>query len=193
MTSHFREHPSWNENHASTVLVVIYYRFVEEDHRASTHHMLKQRVMRMVSGKLDSWSSLINRSRLSGHMVIVLAEEAGQELMCKSMNLTLTPLITSFLKMSASGYHKASRSDNKRDPYLEIRSQEGEVRDSIISSLTFDHFKKLNMVRNLKYIDNIYCTLLARSVVHGAMAGYTGYTSGLINGRPTNIPYNVSY
>ena len=55
MTSHFREHPSWNENHASTVLVVIYYRFVEEDHRASTHHMLKQRVMRMVSGMLSLW------------------------------------------------------------------------------------------------------------------------------------------
>ncbi|CAN7125136.1 unnamed protein product [Brassica rapa subsp. narinosa] len=42
-------------------------------------------------------------------MVIVLAEEAWQELMCKSMILTLTPLITSFLKMSASGYHKSSR------------------------------------------------------------------------------------
>ncbi|CAN7003670.1 unnamed protein product [Brassica oleracea var. botrytis] len=163
MTSHFREHPSWNENHASTVLVVIYYRFVEEDHRASTHHMLKQRVMRMVSGKLDSWSSLINRSRLSGHMVIVLAEEAGQELMCKSMNLTLTPLITSFLKMSASGYHKASRSY---------------IHDS-------------GCLTNAS--DNVYCTLLARSVVHGAMAGYTGYTSGLINGRPTNIPYNKDY
>ncbi|CAN7044885.1 unnamed protein product [Brassica rapa subsp. trilocularis] len=48
MTSHFWEH-------ASTVLVVIYYRFVEEDHRASTHHMLKQRVMRMVSGMLSLW------------------------------------------------------------------------------------------------------------------------------------------
>lgn len=50
MTSHLREHPSWNENHASTIVVVIYYRFVEEAHRASTHHMLKQRVIRMVSG-----------------------------------------------------------------------------------------------------------------------------------------------
>nr|VDD26303.1 unnamed protein product [Brassica oleracea] len=158
MTSHFREHPSWNENHASTVLVVIYYRFVEEDHRASTHHMLKQRVMRMVSGMLSLW--VVTVSRLSGHMVIVLAEEAGQELMCKSMNLTLTPLITSFLKMSASGYHKASRSY---------------IHDS-------------GCLTNAS--DNVYCTLLARSVVHGAMAGYTGYTSGLINGRPTNIPYN---
>ncbi|CAN7022160.1 unnamed protein product [Brassica rapa subsp. trilocularis] len=59
--------------------------------------------------KVDSWSSLINGSRLSGHMVIVFAEEAAQELMCKNMNLTLMPLITSFLKMSASGYNKAPR------------------------------------------------------------------------------------
>ncbi|WZZ19115.1 hypothetical protein YC2023_112204 [Brassica napus] len=59
--------------------------------------------------KVDSWSSLINGSRLSGHVVIVFAEEAAQELMCKNMNLTLMPLITSFLKMSASGYNKAPR------------------------------------------------------------------------------------
>lgn len=41
--------------------------------------------------------------------------------------------------------------------------------------------------------DNVYCTLLAQSAVHGAMAGYTGYTSGLVNGRQTYIPYYVSY
>ncbi|MBA0690338.1 hypothetical protein Goari_008020, partial [Gossypium aridum] len=37
--------------------------------------------------------------------------------------------------------------------------------------------------------DNVYCTLLAQSVVHGAMAGYTGFTSGLVNGRQTYIPF----
>lgn len=40
--------------------------------------------------------------------------------------------------------------------------------------------------------DNVYCTLLAQSCVHGAMAGYTGFTSGLVNGRQTYIPFNVS-
>ncbi|KAL0330398.1 UNVERIFIED_CONTAM: ATP-dependent 6-phosphofructokinase [Sesamum radiatum] len=38
--------------------------------------------------------------------------------------------------------------------------------------------------------DNVYCTLLAQSAVHGAMAGYTGFTSGLVNGRQTYIPFN---
>jgi 6-phosphofructokinase len=41
--------------------------------------------------------------------------------------------------------------------------------------------------------DNVYCTLLAQSVVHGAMAGYTGFTSGLVNGRQTYIPFYVSF
>ncbi|KAG6589966.1 ATP-dependent 6-phosphofructokinase 3, partial [Cucurbita argyrosperma subsp. sororia] len=67
-----------------------------------------------------------------------------------------------------------------------------------------DHFSKEHkMTINLKYIDptymiraipsnasdNVYCTLLAQSAIHGAMAGYTGYTSGLVNGRQTYIPF----
>jgi 6-phosphofructokinase 1 len=111
-----------------------------------------------------------------GHMVIVLAEGAGQDLMCKSMEST---------PMDASG--------NKllKDVGLWL------------SQSIKDHFKKNKMVMNLKYIDptymiravpsnasdNVYCTLLAQSAVHGAMAGYTGYTSGLVNGRQTYIPF----
>nr|GMC65375.1 ATP-dependent 6-phosphofructokinase 6-like isoform X2 [Ipomoea batatas] len=38
--------------------------------------------------------------------------------------------------------------------------------------------------------DNVYCTLLAQSAVHGAMAGYTGFTVGSVNGRHAYIPYN---
>lgn len=41
--------------------------------------------------------------------------------------------------------------------------------------------------------DNVYCTLLAQSAVHGAMAGYTGFVSGLVNGRQTYIPFNVKF
>lgn len=40
--------------------------------------------------------------------------------------------------------------------------------------------------------DNVYCTLLAQSAVHGAMAGFTGFTVGLVNTRHTYIPFNVS-
>lgn len=40
--------------------------------------------------------------------------------------------------------------------------------------------------------DNVYCTLLAQSAVHGAMAGYTGFTVGPVNGRHAYIPFHVS-
>ncbi|GLT31281.1 hypothetical protein SLA2020_060280 [Shorea laevis] len=37
--------------------------------------------------------------------------------------------------------------------------------------------------------DNVYCTLLAHSAIHGAMAGYTGFTVGPVNGRHAYIPF----
>jgi len=40
--------------------------------------------------------------------------------------------------------------------------------------------------------DNVYCTLLAHSAIHGAMAGYTGFTAGPVNGRHSYIPFYVS-
>ena len=39
--------------------------------------------------------------------------------------------------------------------------------------------------------DNVYCTLLAQSGIHGAMAGYTGFTIGPVNGRHCYIPITV--
>ncbi|KAF5481921.1 hypothetical protein F2P56_002532 [Juglans regia] len=118
------------------------------------------------------------RLRENGHMVLVIAEGAGQDLLSES--------IQSMGKQDASG--------NKllQDVGLWI-SQEIK-----------DHFSKQNkMVMNLKYIDptymiravpsnasdNVYCTLLAHSAVHGAMAGYTGFTVGPVNGRHAYIPF----
>ncbi|KAL8137019.1 hypothetical protein V2J09_003020 [Rumex salicifolius] len=65
-----------------------------------------------------------------------------------------------------------------------------------------DYFKTKKKEITLKYIDptymisaipsngsdNVYCTLLAQSAVHGAMAGYTGFTVGQVNGRQCYIP-----
>jgi len=36
--------------------------------------------------------------------------------------------------------------------------------------------------------DNVYCTVLAQSAVHGAMAGLTGFTVGPVNGRHALLP-----
>jgi len=40
--------------------------------------------------------------------------------------------------------------------------------------------------------DNVYCTLLAHSAIHGAMAGYCGFTVGPVNNRHCYIPISVS-
>ncbi|XP_031109494.1 ATP-dependent 6-phosphofructokinase 6-like isoform X1 [Ipomoea triloba] len=115
------------------------------------------------------------------HMVIVVAEGAGQELLSENL------LLSSANQKDASG--------NK-------------VLEDVglwLSQKIKDHFsKQKKMPINLKYIDptymiraipsnasdNVYCTLLAQSAVHGAMAGYTGFTVGSVNGRHAYIPYN---
>ncbi|XVE70531.1 hypothetical protein DITRI_Ditri10aG0079500 [Diplodiscus trichospermus] len=119
------------------------------------------------------------RLKENGHIVIVIAEGAGQELLSESMQ--------SMTQKDASG--------NKllQDVGLWI------------SQRIKDYFsKQRKMPINLKYIDptymiraipsnasdNVYCTLLAQSAVHGAMAGYTGFTSGLVNTRQTYIPFS---
>ncbi|KAL1344834.1 hypothetical protein HN51_018654 [Arachis hypogaea] len=119
------------------------------------------------------------RLKENGHMVIVIAEGAGQDLLTEE---------------NAQAMNAKDASGNKllQDVGLWI------------SQRIKDHFARKNkMAITLKYIDptymiravpsnasdNVYCTLLAQSAVHGAMAGFTGYTSGLVNGRQTYIPF----
>ncbi|XP_010275417.1 PREDICTED: ATP-dependent 6-phosphofructokinase 6 isoform X2 [Nelumbo nucifera] len=117
------------------------------------------------------------RLKENGHIVIVLAEGAGQEHVARIMH--------------AVGEKDASGNRLLLDVGLWL-SQEIK-----------DHFtKERKMAINLKYIDptymiraipsnasdNIYCTLLAHSAVHGAMAGYTGFTVGPVNSRHAYIP-----
>ncbi|KAK3426698.1 hypothetical protein EUGRSUZ_F03086 [Eucalyptus grandis] len=113
-----------------------------------------------------------------GHMVIVIAEGAGQELLSESMR----------------NMQQADASGNK------LLNDVG----LWISQKIKDHFARTQkMLINLKYIDptymiravpsnasdNVYCTLLAHSAIHGAMAGYTGFTVGPVNGRHAYIPF----
>ncbi|XP_042062329.1 ATP-dependent 6-phosphofructokinase 6-like isoform X2 [Salvia splendens] len=128
-----------------------------------------------LEGKGGLFEYIEKKLKENGHMVIVVAEGAGQEL-----------LVTK---------NEEDASGNKllQDVGLWIAQRIKE------------HFaKQATMPVTLKYIDptymiraipsnasdNVYCTLLAQSAVHGAMAGYTGFTSGLVNGRHTYIPFN---
>lgn len=120
------------------------------------------------------------RLKDNGHMVIVVAEGAGQELLAAE-------------SLSSSTAQDASGNKLLQDVGLWLS-------DKIKA-----HFARMpSMPITLKYIDptymiravpsnasdNVYCTLLAQSCVHGVMAGYTGFTSGLVNGRQTYIPFN---
>ncbi|XP_060187478.1 ATP-dependent 6-phosphofructokinase 3-like isoform X2 [Lycium barbarum] len=129
-----------------------------------------------LEGRGGLFEYIEHRLKENGHMVIVIAEGAGQELVSESLKST-----------DASG--------NKllHDVGLWI------------SEKIKEHFsKQKKMVINLKYIDptymiraiasnasdNVYCTLLAQNAVHGAMAGYTGFTVGPVNSRHAYIPFN---
>ncbi|CAK9148556.1 unnamed protein product [Ilex paraguariensis] len=119
------------------------------------------------------------RLKENGHMVIVIAEGAGQDLLSESLQST--------------DQQDASGNKLLQDFGLWL------------SRRIKDHFsRRKKMTINLKYIDptymiraipsiasdNVYCTLLAQSAVHGAMAGYTGFTVGQVNGRHAYIPFN---
>ncbi|KAL5074073.1 hypothetical protein RYX36_013057 [Vicia faba] len=132
-----------------------------------------------LEGKGGLYEFIKKRLKESGHMVIVIAEGAGQDLLAESMQ--------------AMDEKDASGNKLLQDVGLWI------------SHKIKDYFAKENkMAIILKYIDptymiraipsnasdSVYCTLLAQSAVHGAMAGYTGFTSGLVNGRHTYIPFN---
>ncbi|KAI8544525.1 hypothetical protein RHMOL_Rhmol08G0304000 [Rhododendron molle] len=122
------------------------------------------------------------RLKENGHLVIVIAEGAGQELLSESLSVND--------RQDASG--------NK--PLQDVGLW--------ISQKIKDHFtKQKKMAINLKYIDptymiraipsnasdNVYCTLLAHSAIHGAMAGYTGFTAGQVNGMEDMLTYHSMY
>jgi 6-phosphofructokinase 1 len=104
--------------------------------------------------------------------VVVVAEGAGEELFQEMKNLI----------RDAGG--------NKQLPPI------GEfIKDK-------EYFKEHGMEASIKYIDpsymvrsvpanaadSMYCMLLAQNAVHGAMAGFTGFSVGLVNNVPVYLP-----
>ncbi|GMI76637.1 phosphofructokinase 4 [Hibiscus trionum] len=130
-----------------------------------------------LEGKDGLFEFIEERLKENGHIVIVVAEGAGQEYLAQSMH----------------GINEKDASGNRL--LLDVGLW--------LTQNIKDHFtKERKMAINMKYIDptymiraipsnasdNIYCTLLAQSAVHGAMAGYTGFTVGPVNSRHAYIP-----
>lgn len=120
------------------------------------------------------------RSRLkeNGHMVIVVAEGADHEL-----------LVAESSKLIHS--HDASGNRLLLDVGLwlgqKLRDHFGKNK---ADAITLKYIDPTYMVRAIpsNASDNVYCTLLAHSAIHGAMAGYTGFTVGPVNDCHAYIP-----
>jgi len=126
----------------------------------------------VLDGEKGCLPFLYERVKEQGHAVVVVAEGAGEELLGKSAETDAggnrkLPAIGEFLKSKISEYFKQQGSETTIkyvDPSYMIRSVPANASDSL------------------------YCMLLASNAVHGAMAGYTAFSTGLVNNRVVFIP-----
>jgi len=113
--------------------------------------------------------------RKKGHAVVVVAEGAGEELLLKEQSHQTDasgkqpdlPPIGEYMKKALAAHMKAKgmpATIKYIDPSYMIRSVEANASDSY------------------------YAMMLAQNAVHGAMAGYTGFSPGLVNNRMVYIP-----
>lgn len=115
------------------------------------------------------------RLKENRHVVIVVAEGAGQEY------------------VSENGNEEKDASGNKLLPDIgqwltqKIKNHFATVKKMGINMKYIDPTYMIRAVPSNAY-DNIYCTLLAQSAVHGAMAGFSGFTVGPVNSRHAYIP-----
>ncbi|CAA0818032.1 ATP-dependent 6-phosphofructokinase 2 [Striga hermonthica] len=133
-----------------------------------------------LEGKGGLFEFLDGRLKENGHAVVVVAEGAGQDVMLKSGEQS----------------HVEERDESGNPVFMDVG---GWLRSELKRWWTGAHPGELFTV---KYIDptymvravpanatdNLYCTLVAHSAIHGAMAGYTGFVCGLVNGNYAYIP-----
>jgi len=121
------------------------------------------------------YSALRQVLKTRGHAVIVVAEGAGSELLStnekdESGNAVLPEIGRWLSKQIKNKFKKdfdTAISIKYHDPSYMIRSVPAAAEDSI------------------------YCQSIAQNAVHGAMAGYTGFSSGLVNNRTVLLPMSL--
>jgi 6-phosphofructokinase 1 len=107
-----------------------------------------------------------------GYAVVVVAEGAGEELLGESV------------EVDASGNKKLPKiGEFMRTKIEEYFAANGEL-------ATVKYIDPSYMIRSIpaNAADSLYCMQLAQNAVHGAMAGYTGFTVGLCNNRLVFLP-----
>ncbi|XP_073144811.1 ATP-dependent 6-phosphofructokinase 2 [Henckelia pumila] len=133
-----------------------------------------------LEGKGGLFEFIESRLKYNGHAVLVVAEGAGQDVIPKTGDQS----------------HVQEKDESGNPVFLDVG---GWLKSELKNWWSRDHPKELITI---KYIDptymiravpanatdNLYCTLLAHSAIHGAMAGYTGFVCGPINGNYGYIP-----
>ncbi|XP_009101383.1 ATP-dependent 6-phosphofructokinase 2 [Brassica rapa] len=131
-----------------------------------------------LEGKGGLFEFLEQRLKDHGHAVLVVAEGAGQEIIPRNEA------------------QKQERDESGNLVFLDVgvwlksALKEWWEREHPKELFTVKYIDPTYMIRAVpaNATDNLYCTLLAHSSIHGVMAGYTGFVSGPINGNYAYIP-----
>ena len=135
-----------------------------------------------LEGKGGLFEFLEQRLRENGHAVLVVAEGAGQDQMIEANN---------------NDRHADNNKDESGNPlfldvgqWLKSELNKWWKREHPNELFTVKYIDPTYMIRAVaaNSTDNLYCTLVAHSAIHGVMAGYTGFVSGPINGNYAYIP-----
>lgn len=131
-----------------------------------------------LEGKGGLFEFMEQRLRENGHAVLVVAEGAGQDIIPRNEA------------------QKQERDESGNPVFLDVGQWlKSELknwwsRDHPNELVTVKYIDPTYMIRAVpaNATDNLYCTLLAHSAIHGVMAGYTGFVPGPINGNYAYIP-----
>lgn len=131
-----------------------------------------------LEGKGGLFEFLDQRLKENGHAVLVVAEGAGQDIIPRTES------------------HKEERDESGNPVFLDVgvwlKSELNKWwdRDHPGELFTVKYIDPTYMIRavHANATDNLYCTLLAHSAIHGVMAGYTGFVAAPINGNYAYIP-----
>lgn len=126
----------------------------------------------VLDGEKGCLPHLWDRVKQKGYAVVVVAEGAGEELLGESTETDASgnkklPMIGEFLKSEIGKYFKG-------------RGEEATVK----------YIDPSYMIRSVpaNATDSLYCMQLGQNAVHGTMAGYTGFSVGLLNNKMCLLP-----
>lgn len=131
-----------------------------------------------LEGEGGLFEFLEQRLSENGHFVLVVAEGAGQDL----------------IPRTSEEKEKRDESGNPIfldvGPWLNNELKQWWKKHHPDELFTVKYIDPTYMIRAVpaNATDNIYCTLLAHSCIHGVMAGCTGFVVGPINGNYAYIP-----